>query len=192
MTNEKFQNYLEDQLLIAMPQLRDPYFANTVTYLWKHSDEGALGVVINKPLKTSLADIFGELGITCSIDEAPFKQRKVLAGGPVEREKGFIIHDSSKTWNASIKISDGINISTSRELLQDIADGKGPDRYFVVLGCAGWDAGQLEQEITANAWLTAPATSELIFSEDYDNKADSAAAQFGVNLTQLPPDAGHA
>ncbi len=192
MSNEKFQNYLEDQLLIAMPQLRDPYFANTVTYLWKHSDEGALGVVINKPLKTSLADIFGELGITCSIDEAPFKQRKVLAGGPVEREKGFIIHDSSKTWNASIKISDGINISTSRELLQDIADGKGPDRYFVVLGCAGWDAGQLEQEITANAWLTAPATSELIFSEDYDNKADSAAAQLGVDLTQLPPDAGHA
>jgi len=191
MATENFQNFLENQLLIAMPQLQDPYFSNTVTYLWKHSDEGALGVVINKPLEASMADIFSELGITCSIDETPFKQRKVLAGGPVEKEKGFIIHDSSKTWNSSIKVANGLSVSTSRDLLQDIADGKGPEHYLVVLGCAGWDAGQLESEISANAWLTAPASSELIFSQDYANKAVSAAAQLGVDLSQLSPEAGH-
>jgi putative transcriptional regulator len=191
METENIQSFLENQLLIAMPQLKDPYFSNTVTYLWKHSDEGALGVIINKPLKASLSDIFGELGITCSIDEAPFKQRKVLAGGPVEKEKGFIIHDSIKSWSSSVKVANGLSISTSRELLQDIADGKGPEHYLVVLGCAGWDAGQLESEITANAWLTAPATSELVFSQDYANKADSAAAQLGVDLSQLSPEAGH-
>jgi len=191
MSDKNIQNFLEDQLLIAMPQLKDPYFSNTVTYLWKHSEEGALGVVVNKPLKASLADIFGDLGISFSIDEAPFKQRKVLAGGPVEKDKGFIIHDSSKTWDGSTKIAEGINISNSMGLLQDIADGKGPERFLVVLGCAGWDAGQLESEITANTWLTAPATSELVFSQNYANKAVSAAAQLGVDLSQLSPEAGH-
>lgn len=191
MVENKAQGYLEDQLLIAMPQLQDPYFSNTVTYLWKHSEEGALGVVINKPLKANLADILGELGITCAIEEARLMQQKVLAGGPVEREKGFILHDSSKSWDSSLRVSDEISISTSKELLQDIAVGNGPDRFLIVLGCAGWDAGQLEREISANAWLTAPATTELIFSEDYDKKAGSAAAQLGIDLAQLSPEAGH-
>lgn len=191
MARDQLQNSLENQLLIAMPQLKDPYFANTVTYLWKHSDEGALGVVINKPLKASLADIFNELGISCSVDEEPFKQRRVLAGGPVEQEKGFILHDSEKSWSSSMKVSDEISISTSKELLQDIADGKGPKQFLIALGCAGWDAGQLEEEISANAWLTAPATTDLIFSEDYNNKAVSAAAQLGVDFKHLSPEAGH-
>jgi len=191
MSETEYQNSLEDQLLIAMPQLVDPYFAHTVTYLWKHSNEGALGIVINKPLSISVADIFDELEIVCSIDQTPFQQRKVLAGGPVERDKGFIIHDSGKDWNSSLRLSEQLSLSTSKELLQDIADGRGPKNYLVALGCAGWDAGQLEQEISDNAWLTAPATAELIFSEDFDSKASRAAAQLGINLDQLSPDAGH-
>ena len=191
MSESELENSLEDQLLIAMPQLDDPYFANTVTYLWKHTGEGALGIVINKPLSISVADIFDELEIVCSVDDTPFKNRMVLAGGPVEKDKGFIIHDADVDWNSSLRIGERFSLSTSRELLQDIANGKGPDNYLVALGCAGWDAGQLEREVTENAWLTAPATAGLIFSEDFEHKAARAAAQLGVELSQLSPDAGH-
>jgi len=191
MADPDFENSLEDQLLIAMPQLADPFFAHTVTYLWKHNEEGALGIVINQPLTLSVADIFEELEIVCSIDDTPFKNRRVLAGGPVERDKGFIIHDSPGDWNSSLRVGERFSLSTSRQLLQDIADGRGPERFLIALGCAGWDGGQLEREIGENAWLTAPATAELVFSEDYRNKAAQAAAQLGIDLNQLSPDAGH-
>ena len=191
MTASEKTDSLEDQFLIAMPQLQDLYFANSVTYIWKHNEEGALGIVVNKPMKASVADIFKELEIVCSVDEAPFKSQKVLAGGPVERDKGFIIHDSPADWDSSIRISSAISICTSKQILQDIADGKGPDNYLVALGCAGWDAGQLEREISENAWLTAPADSSLIYSRDYGAKPASAAALLGVDLKQLSPEAGH-
>jgi len=191
MSDSELENSLEDQLLIAMPQLADPYFSNTVTYVWKHSSEGALGIVINKPLSISVADIFDELDIECSVDDTPFKNLRVLAGGPVEKDKGFIIHDADAEGASSLRIGERFSLSTSRELLQEIADGKGPDRYLVALGCAGWDGGQLERELSENAWLTAPATAELIFSEDYEHKAAQAARQLGIDLSQLSPEAGH-
>lgn len=182
---------LENQFLIAMPQMVDSYFANTVTYLWKHSEDGALGIVINKPLRACVADMFSELAIECTIEEGPFRERPVLAGGPVERDKGFIIHDAGKTWESSIAVTDDISICTSKSILEDIARGAGPDNYVVALGCAGWDAGQLEREIGANAWLTVPASAELIFSDDFEQKAQRAAAILGVQLGQLSPETGH-
>ncbi|MCB1671708.1 MAG: YqgE/AlgH family protein [Gammaproteobacteria bacterium] len=191
MTEPEYESSLEDQLLIAMPQLADPYFSHTVTYIWKHNQEGALGIVINKPLSISVADIFDELEISCSIDDTPFKNRRVLAGGPVERDKGFIIHDSPGDRKSSLRIGERFSLSTSKQLLQEIADGRGPERYLVALGCAGWDGGQLEQELGRNAWLTAPASAELVFSEDFANKAAQAAAQLGIDMSQLSPDAGH-
>ena len=191
MSPQENSNSLEDQFLIAMPQLQDPWFANSVTYIWKHNAEGALGIVVNKPMKASVADIFKELEIVCSVDEEPFRQQRVLAGGPVERDKGFIIHDSSNSWDSSISISPGVSICTSKQILQDIADGKGPENYLVALGCAGWDAGQLEQELIDNAWLTTPADISLLYSRDFSRKPASAAALLGINLSQLSPDAGH-
>ncbi|MEX0618263.1 MAG: YqgE/AlgH family protein [Pseudohongiellaceae bacterium] len=188
--SESFSSNLAHQFLIAMPRLMDPYFAGTVTYLWKHNADGALGIVINKPLAASVGDIFDELEIVCAGKES-FRRRQVLAGGPVERDKGFIVHDSDKSWESSICVVPGISICTSRQILQDIAAGRGPDNFMVALGCAGWDAGQLEQEISDNAWLTAPVSPELLFSTDYLNKAAKAAAALGVDLTQLSPDAGH-
>ena len=140
-------SYLENQFLIAMPQMADSFFANTLTYLWKHNDDGALGIVINKPLQASIADIFDELQIECTIADGPFRERPVLAGGPVEQDKGFIIHDAGKAWESSISVADGISICTSKSILEDIAHGNGPENYVVALGCAGWEAGQLEQEI---------------------------------------------
>lgn len=184
-------NSLENHFLIAMPRLQDPWFANSVTYIWKHSEEGALGIVVNKPMRASLEDIFKELEIVCSVDPEPFRRQKVLAGGPVEKDKGFIIHDSTRSWDYSINISPGISICTSKQILQDIADGKGPDNYLVALGCAGWDAGQLEQELSENAWLTAPADAGLIYSRDFAGKPAAAAALLGIDLNQLSPDAGH-
>ncbi|MFM1897545.1 MAG: hypothetical protein RLZZ385_2619 [Pseudomonadota bacterium] len=191
MTDFQSPSSLENQFLIAMPQLQDPYFANSVTLLWKHNEQGALGIVINKPMTTTVADIFKELDIECSVDMRQFHDKKVLAGGPVERDKGFIIHDAAQAWESSITISPRLSICTSRQILQDIADGKGPPHYLVALGCAGWDAGQLEREITENAWLTAPVDQDLVFSEDYHNKATAAAALLGINLRHMPPAAGH-
>ena len=182
--------YLENQFLIAMPQLADPYFANTVTYLWRHNEEGALGIVINKPLQASIADIFDELDIVCPTAGA-FRQEHVLAGGPVERDKGFIIHDAGDSWESSIAVSPSVTICTSKTILQDIARGEGPDNYLVALGCAGWEAGQLEREISDNAWLTVPADTELLFSKDYAHKADAAAARLGIDLNNISPEAGH-
>lgn len=182
---------LENQFLIAMPQMVDSYFANTVTYLWKHNDEGALGIVINKPLQACVADMFSELAIECNIEEGPFREQPVLAGGPVERDKGFIIHDDHKSWDSSIAVTDRISICTSKSILEDIARGNGPENYVVALGCAGWDAGQLEQELAANAWLTAPANAELIFSDDFEHKAQRAASILGIELGLLSAETGH-
>lgn len=191
MSDLESHSYLENQFLIAMPQLLDPYFANTVTYLWRHNEEGALGIVINKPLQAKITDIFEELDITCSAGEKELEHRHVLAGGPVERDKGFIIHDAGEQWESSIAVTDEISICTSKTILQDIASGSGPSNYLVALGCAGWEAGQLEREITENAWLTAPANTDLLFSRDYASKAKEATALLGIELEQLSPEAGH-
>jgi len=182
---------LQNQFLVAMPGLADPYFASTVTYLWRHSDDGALGIVINKPMQASLTHIFDELEIEYA-KAATFQQQKILAGGPVEREKGFIIHDHSRdTDESSFPVTNEISINTSKDMLQRIARGEGPENYIIALGCAGWDKGQLEQEIIDNSWLTVPANSELIFSHDYANKAAAVAGLLGIDLNQLSSLAGH-
>ena len=182
---------LKNQFLIAMPQLVDPYFANSVTYLWRHDEQGALGIVINKPLNVRMADIFNELDIHCSSRRKTIQQQHVLAGGPVEQDKGFIIHDAGQQWESSIEVTDDIWLCTSKQILQDIAQGSGPGNYLVALGYAGWEANQLENELSRNAWLTTPADTELLFSRDYARKADAAAALLGIEMHQLSPRAGH-
>ena len=191
MSDNSSNNYLENQFLIAMPQLAGSYFANSLTYLWKHSEDGALGIVINKPLQASVADIFDELDIVCDIDKNLVRQKKLLAGGPVEQDKGFIIHDSDNRWESSIAVTSQITICTSKTILNDIAGGAGPKNYLVALGCAGWDSGQLEEEISANTWITVPANAELIFSNNYSSKIDEAAALLGIDLLQISPETGH-
>ncbi|PCH62216.1 MAG: YqgE/AlgH family protein [SAR86 cluster bacterium] len=178
-----------------MPQMNDSFFTKTLTYLIRHNEEGALGIVINKPMKVSLEDIFQELDIDYPSEPSSFGQQQVLAGGPVEKDKGFIIHNSSKTWDSSISASlsnsEQISICTSKTILQDIANGEGPEQYLIALGCAGWEAGQLEQEISNNAWLTTPANAAVLFSRDFDAKSAQAAAILGIDLQQLAPTAGH-
>jgi putative transcriptional regulator len=183
---------LEHHFLIAMPQLRDPHFNGSVAYMWKHDDQGALGVVINRPSSLVLPDLFDELKVTVSDNMVKrLNERKVLLGGPVEKNKGFILHDAGTEWEYTLPVNDDISLSMSKDILQAIAAGEGPQRYLVALGCAGWDGGQLEQEIADNVWLTVPANIDLLFSADYDNKAAAAAALLGVSLHQLSTLTGH-
>ena len=185
-------NSLENHFLIAMPQLDGSYFADTVTYLWKHNEDGAIGIVINKPLKLREADIFDKLEIDYGAEQQQMAiQRQVISGGPVERDKGFIIHNSSVEWESSISVTPEIKICTSKAILLDIARGQGPQNYLIALGCAGWEAGQLEQEIRENSWLTAPAKPALIFSQNHSSKLIEAAEILGINILQLPQEAGH-
>ncbi len=183
---------LENQFLIAMPHLRDQNFNGSVTYLWKHGPDGALGVVINQPTDIAISALLEELDITPSPEQATRLQSEfVLNGGPVERNKGFIVHSSEREWSYTIPVTDEISVSMSPDIMQSIADGEGPEHYLVALGCAGWEAGQLEQEISDNVWLNVPMRSDLLFSRDYSSKASAAAAILGVKLEQLSSTAGH-
>lgn len=180
---------LVDHFLIAMPQLQDSYFANTVIYMWRHSAEGALGLVINLPIKMQLTEIFEQLGME---DLRPGDASQiVLSGGPVETEKGFVLHDGPTRWPSSLAITDELTLTTSRDILADISRGEGPDNYLVALGCSGWTAGQLEQELKENSWLTCPASKGIIFSKDFAAKPEMAAATLGFSLNQLTPDVGY-
>lgn len=184
---------LANQFLIAMPHLEDPWFNQTVTYLWRHSDEGALGIVINKPSNMRLANLLEELKISLERrkGDIDFHSQRVMTGGPVERNKGFILHNSGREWEYTLPITPELSLSMSKDILADIALGEGPERYLVALGCAGWEAGQLEQEIGNNVWLTVPAVPELIFSSDHSKKAEAAASILGISLDQLSSTAGH-
>lgn len=180
---------LVDHFLIAMPQLQDSYFANTVIYMWRHSAEGALGLVINLPIKMQLTEIFEQLGMEdLRPDDA---SQIVLSGGPVETEKGFVLHDGPTRWPSSLAITDELTLTTSRDILSDISRGEGPDNYLVALGCSGWTAGQLEQELKENSWLTCPASKGIIFSQDFAAKPEMAVATLGFSLNQLTPDVGY-
>ena len=185
--NEKLD--LTNHFLIAMPQLSGSYFGNTVVYMWQHGDDGALGIVVNLPLQIKLKEIFSQLDIQVSRPECG--EDIVLSGGPVETDKGFILHDADDHWQSTLKITDGLCITTSKDILDDIGRGEGPENFLVALGCAGWSPGQLEQEIADNAWITVPASKDIIFSREYARKPDLAAAQLGFSMAQLTTDVGH-
>jgi len=179
---------LVDHFLIAMPTLRDSWFANTVIYIWRHNPEGALGLVVNIPTRMQLDEVFEQLGVESLKNDSA--AQIVLSGGPVEKEKGFVLHDAPPRWPSSLPITDKLTVTTSRDILADIARGEGPEHFLLTLGCAGWGPGQLEQEIRDNAWFTCPAKSEIIFSPEHARKPEMAAATLGFSLSQLTPDVG--
>jgi putative transcriptional regulator len=180
---------LVDHFLIAMPQLQDSWFAHSLVYIWRHSDEGALGLVVNSPIDMQMEEIFEQLGVAC-LNDASARQI-VLSGGPVETQKGFVLHDDAPRWPSSVAITDTLSLTTSRDILNDIASGKGPQHFLLALGCAGWAPGQLEQEIKDNAWITCPARQDIIFSTDHKRKPELAAATLGFSLSQLTTDVGY-
>jgi putative transcriptional regulator len=181
--------YLNNQFIIAMPNLADPNFAHTVTYLCQHSEEGALGIVINKSTDMKLEEIFKQMDIratSLAAAEAP-----VFAGGPVQQERGFVIHTSGEDWDATMAVSETISLTTSRDILEAIAAGEGPEQYLVALGYAGWAEGQLEKEIMDNAWLNTPYDKQVLFDTPIDLRWSAAADQIGIDINQLTTPAGH-
>jgi putative transcriptional regulator len=181
---------LSNHLLIAMPAMADPNFSSTVTLICEHSDEGALGIVINKPLFLTLGDVFEQLDL--KITNTAAVASAVLDGGPVGVERGFVLHDSGHSYENSIAVSNDIHLTFSRDVLNAIATGDGPEKSLLALGYAGWGAGQLEDEMLANSWLSVVATPDIIFELPFDQRWTAAARTLGIDITQIAPGAGHA
>ena len=183
-------DYLSNQFLIAMPGLEDPNFFHTVTYICEHNDEGALGLVINRPLDMRLGEVFEHMKIEPSDPRAA--EVRVYLGGPVQQDRGFVLHEPLGEWEATLKVTDRIGITSSADILAAIAEGRGPERKLVALGYAGWGAGQLEREMSENAWLSGPADPQVLFELPDEARWKAAAAALGVDLDLLSGDAGHA
>ena len=182
--------YLTNQFLIAMPGLEDPNFFHSVTYICEHNDQGALGLVINRPLDMQLGEILQHIKLQHSEPEA--RQIQVHLGGPVQQDRGFVLHEPLGEWEATLKVTDRIGITSSIDILQAIAKNEGPERSLITLGYAGWGAGQLEQEMAENAWLNGPADPDILFNSPDEERWKAAAASLGVDLDLLSGEAGHA
>ena len=181
---------LTNHFLIAMPSLADPNFHRSVTYICAHNDEGAMGIIINHPLEIMLGEVLQQMNM--DISDQLTGQTPIFQGGPVQIDRGFVLHPTLEKWDSSLSVSDEISITTSRDILRAIANGHGPDKSLIALGYAGWSAGQIEQEIMDNAWLNGPADTSIIFNTPIEQRWSSAAAMLGVELEKLATDIGHA
>jgi putative transcriptional regulator len=181
---------LANQLLIALPSLADPNFSRSVALVCQHDADGAMGLLINRPSEYTLGEVFEQMGI--ATDDLRLRERQVLAGGPVHPERGFVLHDGQRTWDSTLKVVEGLYVTTSRDILEAIAHGDGPPQSTVMLGCAGWGAGQLEQELSENTWLTADSDTELLFALPLEARWQAAAGRIGVDLARVTDYSGHA
>ncbi|HEX7338296.1 MAG TPA: YqgE/AlgH family protein [Rhodanobacteraceae bacterium] len=186
---EQFSN-LAGHFLIAMPGMADPTFARGVTLLCQYNEEGAIGLLVNHPAPFTLGDVLRQMQIDC--DQDTINNRPVLQGGPVQTERGFVLHDGDHPWEASFRVNERWAVTTSRDILVAIAAGEGPQHAAVALGYAGWSTGQLDDEIRANAWLTTPADGRIVFATPVEDRWRAAAALVGVDVDNLADYAGHA
>lgn len=180
---------LRNHFLIAMPGLQDPIFSRSLTYICDHSEEGAMGIVVNQPMEITFGDIFAQLEL---IDHAQLGGKPVLSGGPVNTERGFVLHKDTGNWESTMHITPDVHLTASRDIVNAIAENNGPANALFALGYAGWSAGQLEEEIAANSWLTMPADSSIIFDVPVDERWAAAARQLGVDIHLMSATAGHA
>lgn len=183
-------DYLTNQLLIAMPTMGDPNFAQTVALVCDHGPRGALGLILNKPLPMRMGEIFEQLEI--ALPGGTLRENPVLRGGPMQTDRGFVVHKAGGEWDSTLKVSDTIHVTTSRDILAAMARGQGPTEAVVALGYAGWDGGQLEDEIRANAWLSAPVDPGLIFDMPYESRWAAAGRLLGVELSRISAISGNA
>ena len=181
---------LINQLLIAMPGMLDPNFSTTVTLICEHNDDGALGIVINRPTTLKLGGLFEQLSVENPDPEVA--SSPVLSGGPVGTERGFVLHGPEHSYENTLAVSDEIRLTLSRDVIDAMATGKGPENALVAIGYAGWEPGQLEGEMLANAWLNVPATPEIVFETPFAERWDSAARTLGIDIACMSTDAGHA
>ena len=181
---------LANHFLIAMPGMRDPLFRRSVAFVCQHSEEGAMGLLINRLSEYRLGDVLAQMNLQSELSQV--SDAPVLIGGPVQPERGFVLHTPHGQWESSFKISDQISVTTSRDVLAAIAAGNGPSNALVTLGYSGWSAGQIETELKENAWLTVPADEHILFSTLLEQRWEAAAGLVGVDISSLTDYAGHA
>ncbi len=181
---------LTHHFLIAMPAMQEGVFAGTLTYICEHNENGALGIVVNRPISLMLGDMFDQVNIP--LMQPGLAKMPVHYGGPVQTERGFVLHDTPGNWESTLHIRDKLALTTSRDILEAMGAGKGPRNVIVTLGYAGWDQGQLEHEITENTWLTVPASEHILFDLPAEERLAAAMELLGVSYATLMEDAGHA
>ena len=181
---------LTNHFLIAMPAMTDPYFAKSVTYICEHNADGALGIVLNRPTDMTLDELFKQIDLP--LEDASLGSNAVHFGGPVQIDRGFVLHQPPGEWQSSISVQGETALTTSKDILEAVANGTGPAKIFITLGYSGWGAGQLEQEMAQNAWLSVPADDAVIFDMPSGNKLNAALQLLGLDFARLSDEAGHA
>jgi len=181
---------LTHHFLIAMPAMADPHFSRTLTFICEHNDQGALGIVINRPIEMNLAALLEQVAIP--LESEAFKSIPIHFGGPVQVDRGFVLHTPVGSWQSTLAVSSEIGLTTSKDILQAVARGEGPGKLFVTLGYAGWAPGQLENELAQNAWLTVQAKPEVIFDLPAEQRLPAAMELLGIDFASLSEQAGHA
>lgn len=185
---------LTNQFLIAMPGMKDGNFAGAVVYMCEHNDKGALGLVINKPIDINLKHLFEKVDL--SLERPDLAARPVFFGGPVQTERGFVLHESLDAegghYNSTLRVTDSLEMTTSRDVLEALSSGAGPRKVFITLGYSGWGAGQLEEELSRNGWLTVDAEPDIIFNTPVEQRYDKALSLLGIDRNFLMGEAGHA
>lgn len=185
---------LTDHFLIAMPSVQDSVFEGSVVYLCEHNTRGALGIVINHPTDMTVAALLDKIDLTVSgePDLHPLHKMPVMSGGPVQEDRGFVLHEPAGSYSSSLKVTSSVAFTTSRDILEAVAGGTGPDRLLVSVGYAGWGAGQLEKELLANNWLTVQANTEILFDLPLEQRFEAAIRLLGIDPWMLAAEAGHA
>ena len=181
---------LTNHFLIAMPNMVDPYFARTLTYICEHNDQGALGLVVNRPIDMTLKALFERLSLQMGDNRSA--DAPIYFGGPVQTDRGFVLHAPAGEWQATLRVKDLIGLTTSKDILEAVGRGEGPERILVTLGYAGWSPGQLEHELSQNAWLTVEARDGIIFDTPSEERLPAAMELLGVDYARLQDSAGHA
>jgi putative transcriptional regulator len=194
---------LTNHFLIAMPNMADPYFSRTLTYVCEHNDQGALGIVVNRPIDMTLQALFERLSL--SMKDTARADAPIYFGGPVQTDRGFVLHEPAGEWQATLKVTSGkggtrstggtgstIGLTTSKDILEAVGRGEGPAKMLVSLGYAGWSAGQIEHELSQNAWLTVEAKDAILFDLPPDERLPAAMELLGLDYARLADQAGHA
>jgi putative transcriptional regulator len=181
---------LTNHFLIAMPNMADPHFSRTLTFICEHNDQGALGLVVNRPIDMNLAALFERLNL--ELKSHALHDTPVYFGGPVQTDRGFVLHVPRGEWSSTLPVRENIGLTTSRDVLEALGGGTGPEKIIVTLGYSGWAAGQLEHEILHNAWLTVEATEQIIFDLPPEERLPAAMELLGVSYASLSDEAGHA
>ncbi len=181
---------LTDHFLIAMPTMADPYFAKSLIYIAEHNDQGALGLIVNRPIDMNLATLFEKIDVPLASTE--LAQLPVFFGGPVQTDRGFVLHRPVGDWQSTLAVNRDVGLTSSRDVLLSVARDGQPSEMLVTLGYSGWAAGQLEHELAQNAWLTVAADQHILFDLPFEERLPSAMQRLGIDFTHLADDAGHA